>query len=156
MSPYNLICGNVFHILSCRLRRPLQRESVMSCMTLQRSEGFGNERTLYYGAKGFGLLAVAVCAFCPAPAMVGRIPRAQLTGLAEAWEQNDLIRRRFVFEGKLLLWTKPAQMGLPSMANAKLNYDVLLPYFNLWANACTKPRTPSLEAVKKQACRVLQ
>ena len=99
-------------------------------------------------------LCIAARALCPAPAMVGRIPRAQLNGLAEAWEQDDLVRRRFVFEGKLLLWTKPAQTGLPSMANAKLNYDVLLPFFRIWSNACTKPRTPSLEAVQKQACRV--
>ena len=87
--------------------------------------------------------------------MVGKIPRAQLTGLAEEWERNEAVRRRCLCEGKLLQWSSPSVTGVPTLAHAKLNCEILGPFFHTWANACTKPRTPSLEAVKKQATYVL-
>ena len=83
--------------------------------------------------------------------MVGKIPHASLAGLAELWEADEGIRRRFVFEAKLLTWSSPSATGIPTMTNAKLNYSVLQPMFNIWANACTSPRTPSLKAVRKEA-----
>ena len=83
--------------------------------------------------------------------MAGRIPKAPLTGLAEAWEADERVRRRMLHEGRLLLWLKPEQTGIPSMGNAKLNTPVLQPLFKIWANSCTKPRTPTLESVRKQA-----
>ena len=99
----------------------------------------------------FGLCSLGLVCSCRTSAMAGRIPKAPLTGLAEEWEKCDNIRRRFVFEGKLLVWSKPAQTGIPSMQNAKLNFDVLLPLFHIWASSCTAPRTPRLAAVKKEA-----
>ena len=83
--------------------------------------------------------------------MAGKIPKASLAGLAEMWEADEGIRRRFVFEGKLLVWKSPSSTGVPSMQNAKLNYSVLQPMFHIWANACTSPRTPAMSTVRKEA-----
>ena len=83
--------------------------------------------------------------------MVGRIPKASLAGLAELWEAEEAIRRRVLFDKKLLHWSKPELTGIPSLKHAKLNFQILKPFFSLWASGCTKPRTPSLDTVKKQA-----
>ena len=86
--------------------------------------------------------------------MVGKIPKASLAGLAELWESDERIRRRFLFDKKLLEWSKPELTGIPSLKHAKLNFLVLKPFFSMWANGCTKPRTPALDVVNKQAVKL--
>ena len=80
-----------------------------------------------------------------------RIPKLQLTTLAERWEAHPDIRRQILWEGKLLKWLSAEAVGVPSYAASSLNFDVLKEFFEVWTAKCQKKRTPSLMVCQAQA-----
>ena len=79
------------------------------------------------------------------------LPRLALEGLAERWENDEACRRRMLNDNALMIWKSPASTGVPSMEHAKMNYPSLVHFFEVWAELCDHPRTPSLPQIKKQA-----
>ena len=75
--------------------------------------------------------------------------------LPKDWEGNEIVRRRILWDGRLLAWPKAELIGVASYKAASLNEEVLTIFFNAWVAECDAPKSPGVPLMKEQA-RVLQ
>ncbi|CAE7273652.1 unnamed protein product [Symbiodinium sp. CCMP2592] len=93
-----------------------------------------------------------------APIPVPEPPRQRelpMPHLPKDWESNEIVRRRILWDGRLLAWPKAELIGVASYKAASLNGEVLTIFFNAWVAECDAPKSPGVPLMKEQA-RALQ
>ena len=69
-----------------------------------------------------------------------------------AWEQDTKIRDAYrVNKQQLLVWPSPELVGVASLKALAMNVDVIGKAIQVWGAACPKPRTMSIDWLKKEA-----
>ncbi|CAE7373783.1 unnamed protein product, partial [Symbiodinium sp. CCMP2456] len=62
--------------------------------------------------------------------------------LPKDWEACETVRRRILWDGRLLAWPKAELIGVASYKAASLNGEVLTIFFNAWVAECDAPKSP--------------
>ena len=77
--------------------------------------------------------------------------------LAEQWEDERGIRTRLrENDNKLVKWVSPDLMNKPSMAAIALNCKALTILAAWWCPRQSRPKSPSVLDLKKEACRLIK
>ena len=81
----------------------------------------------------------------------GKLSHVDLSGLAEAWEADDTIRRQVLQTGALLHWPEPKKVGLVSLETLELNCAVVKVFMKLYLPQVPEGKTCYIDPVIDQA-----
>ena len=76
---------------------------------------------------------------------------ADYSGLAEAWEENQEIRRRCLENKVMIQWLGEKLIGVVTMETLKLNTAVVLELLKIYLPQCPNAKTCDVNKLKEQA-----
>ena len=76
--------------------------------------------------------------------------KVDLTGVAEAWEGHEGIRRGVLASSSLLQWLGPKQVGVVTMETLKKNIPVMMEFLKLYLPQVPEGKTCNVEIIKEQ------
>ena len=84
------------------------------------------------------------------PPKRGAMPRLELAGLASQWEKCEVVRRKVIWDGALLVWPV-GKVGQASYTRARDNFDALSILFEKVVAMVPAPRSVAIADISVEA-----